>query len=207
MTPVEIQAMAKGVAEATGGNAQWIGYLVAAIAGGMLSYLGGYLAEKGKNRATKDDIKAITDSIEGVKAEYTRQMEQLRAVHQLRFVAAEKRLQAHQEAFTQWSEIMQLITAQRREDALTRLEDFKTWHSRSNVYLAPNSRAQYDRFVGGVSFFLQAILNPRPQDAVAVFAAWTEMQNVGSVFLVDVDLPALSQRELEAYRPPIEAPR
>lgn len=203
MTPDEIQAMARGLAEASGGNAQWIGYLVAAIAGGALSYFGGYLAERGKNRATKDDIKEITDSIEGVKAEYTRQMEQLRAVHQLRFVAAERRLQTHQEAFTQWSEIMQLITAQRREQALARLNEFKTWHSRSIVYLGPNSRTQYEIFVTGATYFLQAVLNPAAQDAAAVLVTWTQMKNVGSAFLTDVDLPALSQRELEAYRAPI----
>lgn len=203
MTPDEIQAMARGLAEASGGNAQWIGYLVAAIAGGALSYFGGYLAERGKNRATKDDIKEITDSIEGVKAEYTRQMEQLRALHQLRFVAAEKRIQAHQEAFTQWSDIMQLLTLTGRDQAAQRLDEFKTWHTKNIVYLSPNSRAQYESFVVNVTFFLQALRNPAQQDGYRVLVVWTQMQNVGNAFLVDVDLPALSQQQLEAYRTPI----
>ena len=58
MSPEEIQAMAKGLAE---GQAVW--YLGSAVIGGAITGLTAYLAEKGKNRATKEDIAGITHEI------------------------------------------------------------------------------------------------------------------------------------------------
>jgi hypothetical protein len=52
-----------------------------------------YLTEKGKNLATKEDIKEITHMVEGVKSE-------LQARHTLRFAALDKRLDVYQEAYT-----------------------------------------------------------------------------------------------------------
>ncbi len=55
-------------------------------------YLAPYSAEKGKNLATKQDIAEITDQIEGVKGEYARELEGVRAainsklgIHQFRY--------------------------------------------------------------------------------------------------------------------------
>ncbi|MFZ0962921.1 MAG: hypothetical protein WAO35_18805 [Terriglobia bacterium] len=47
------------------------------IIGGLLLrfYLRGYFKEKGKNLATKEDIKEITEKVEAVKAEYAKQRE------------------------------------------------------------------------------------------------------------------------------------
>ena len=42
-------------------------------------YLPGYIKEKGKNLATKEDIAGITDQIEQVKAEYSKQLELYRS--------------------------------------------------------------------------------------------------------------------------------
>ena len=42
-------------------------------------YLAPYSTEKGKNLATKQDIAEITGRIEGVKAEYDRELEGVRA--------------------------------------------------------------------------------------------------------------------------------
>ncbi|XSS65203.1 hypothetical protein ACP9OK_09570 [Pseudomonas sp. B11] len=39
------------------------------------TYLPGYIGEKSKNLATKEDIAGITDKIEQVKADYARQLE------------------------------------------------------------------------------------------------------------------------------------
>lgn len=38
-------------------------------------FLPGYLSEKGKNIATKEDISEITDKIESVKAQYSKEFE------------------------------------------------------------------------------------------------------------------------------------
>ena len=55
-------------------------------------YLPTYVTEKGKNLATKEDIAEITRQIEGAKAEYTHELEAVRAaigsrlgIHQFRY--------------------------------------------------------------------------------------------------------------------------
>lgn len=97
MTPEQIQAMAKGLVE---GQAIW--YVLSACIGGAIAGFGTYLAEKGKNRATKEDIAAITLEVKKVEDVFNRGLADLNAHHQLRMVASERRLQAHQEAFDCW---------------------------------------------------------------------------------------------------------
>ncbi|WP_277759182.1 hypothetical protein [Pseudomonas sp. A34-9] len=55
-------------------------YFLSFIVGGVFSlivrsFLPGYMAEKGKNLATKEDIEVITSKIESVKVEYSKQFE------------------------------------------------------------------------------------------------------------------------------------
>lgn len=58
MTPEEIQAMAKGLAE---GQALW--YLGSALIGGAVTGLTAYLAEVGKNQATKEAFKDVRERL------------------------------------------------------------------------------------------------------------------------------------------------
>ena len=53
----------------------------------LKSFLPSYLAEKGKNLATREDIAEITDKIEKVKSGYALILEELKAHHQLRLAA------------------------------------------------------------------------------------------------------------------------
>jgi hypothetical protein len=57
--------------------------IIILIAGGFFlkSYLPTYLAEKGKNLATKEDIKDITEKIEAVRSQYAKQQH----MHQMAF--------------------------------------------------------------------------------------------------------------------------
>lgn len=58
MSPEEIQAMAKGLAE---GQAVW--YLGSAVIGGAITGLTAYLAEKGKNQATKEAFAEVREQL------------------------------------------------------------------------------------------------------------------------------------------------
>lgn len=60
---------------------QWWSYLIFAIIAFFASYLGGYLRRKGENVATKKDIARITDEIESVKHEYSKEL----YIHQVRY--------------------------------------------------------------------------------------------------------------------------
>ena len=81
------------------------------------SFFPSYLSEKGKNLATKEDIAEITKQVEGAKEIYSTRLkelehqnalvlEQLKAQQQLRLAAVERRLAAHQEAFTLWRRLV-----------------------------------------------------------------------------------------------------
>src|SRR5437868_3479958 len=72
-----------------------------------------YVDKKAENLATKQDVGAITDAVEKVRREHAAVLENLsqenrmilenlRGRQQLRLVAAERRLQAHQEAYELW---------------------------------------------------------------------------------------------------------
>ena len=73
-------------------------------------YLPSYLSKKGENLATKEDIAEITREVERVKSEHTERLEgiaeHLRYRNQLRLAALDRRLQAHQEAYALWQNLM-----------------------------------------------------------------------------------------------------
>ena len=61
-----------------------LGAVVAAVVVTLLlrNYFSGYLAEKGKNVATKEDIESITREVERVRHEYSAVLEELRKMLQ-----------------------------------------------------------------------------------------------------------------------------
>lgn len=68
--------------------------------------LPGYLGEKGKNLATKEDIEHITDKIEAIKTQYAFLVEAAKVDNQLRVAALDARLQKAQQAFTLWRKLL-----------------------------------------------------------------------------------------------------
>lgn len=69
--------------------------LGAVISGGVIyyflkSYIPSYLAEKGKNLATKEDIESITNTVESVKTEYAKMLEEVKSNNQLKISAVER---------------------------------------------------------------------------------------------------------------------
>ena len=83
------------------------------VGGGLGGWFGSYFKKKGENRALKEDIKGLTEAVEGVKAqfeedaakrqrEHTIFLETFKSEQALRVLAGPERLKAHQEAFTWW---------------------------------------------------------------------------------------------------------
>src|SRR3989304_4707084 len=84
-----------------------------------------YASEKGKNLATKEDIGEITRIVERTRAESAHELEEIRhhyrslldsqgQRHQLRMAALERRLQAHQEAYTLWWNVLGAVHDEQR---------------------------------------------------------------------------------------------
>ena len=66
--------------------------LTSSILGAVGGFFLAYLNEKGKNFATKEDIKEITDKVEGVKAYYARQVELYK--HEISLMEKQRELSA-----------------------------------------------------------------------------------------------------------------
>jgi len=65
----------------------------------LKSFVPAYLSKKAENLATREDVARITEEIERVKAQYAVVIEELKARHQLRLAAVDRRLEAHQRAY------------------------------------------------------------------------------------------------------------
>jgi hypothetical protein len=103
-------------------------------------FLPGYLSEKGKNLATKEDISKITDDIEKVKSTYNQLLETLKAQHQLRLAAIDKRLQAHQEAFCLWRKINNALGTDLLPEIIKECDD---WWGNNSLYLEAEPRKAF----------------------------------------------------------------
>jgi hypothetical protein len=105
----------------------------------LKSYLSSYVEEKGKNLATKEDVGAITREVERVRHDYSALLEQMKARNQLRMAALDKRLQVHQEAFTNWRRVY-MSEPDQFEAEIKRCRD---WWNLNCIYLEPKVRDGY----------------------------------------------------------------
>ncbi|RYH42351.1 MAG: hypothetical protein EON54_17835, partial [Alcaligenaceae bacterium] len=112
-------------------------------------YLPGYLGEKGKNLATKEDVGEITKRVEEVKNQYGMLVEQFKAKNQMRMAALDKRLQAHQDAFVLWRKLMANAHSETVGQVVMECQTFWEQHC---LYLEPAARqALSDAYVHAAS--------------------------------------------------------
>lgn len=195
MSPEEIQAMAKGMVE---GQSVW--YVLSVIAGGVAAYFGAYKVEKGKNRATKEDVASITHEVEKVRDEFNRGLEDLKAHHQLRMVAAERRIQAHQEAFMQWQHLADALGQGKYPEAGAIENELRGWYRKNCMFLGGDGRDAVKSAFEFSNSFLAAIHHSDgvKMGEVLLFVAggWEAFVNLGNVLLMQVDLPAMRTSEM-----------
>lgn len=146
MSPEEIQAMAKGLAE---GQATW--YVLSAVLGGLMTGLGAHLAEKGKNRATKEDIGEITKAVEAAKIEFSRQLEDLKAHHQLRMVAAERRIEAHQTAYRLGSRLYENVFQNDPQVWRKTHQEALDFYERQALFMGKKTRSAFINTLNGAN--------------------------------------------------------
>jgi len=189
MTPAELHTLLLGLGEFG------LGAVVAAIVAILLlkHYAPSYLAEKGKNLATREDVAAITNEVERVRHQYGALVEELKARHQLRMAALDRRLQAHQEAFTLWRN---LISEPVESGAA--VIACQTWWEQNCLYLEPNVRQA----------FVEAYMNAHLRnDFIRVRAeahfitdAWAKVMAFPNILFASVQLPAMSELEVKAVQ-------
>jgi hypothetical protein len=180
-----------------------IGAAVASFIAWLLlkNYLPSYLSEKGKNLATKEDIALITREVEEVRHEYTTLVEELRARQQLRMAAVDRRLQAHQEAFTHWRSLFSNPL-----EAGSNVATCEAWWEKNCLYLEPSVRQA----------FVVAYSNAHMRDefvriraeAKLITEAWGKVMAFPDILFNAVQLPPLTEAEIKALQqePPARRP-
>ena len=173
-----------------------LGAIVAAVVVLLVikHYFPAYLAEKGKNLATKEDIASITREVERVRHEYGALLEELKARHQLRTASLDRRLQAHQEAFTQWRALVAGPT-----ESGNAVVACQAWWEKNCLYLEPKVRQAF------VEAYMNAHLRAEFVRARAeskfITEAWDKVMAFPNVLFESVQLPPLTPTESEALKP------
>lgn len=189
MSPDEIAFIYKHV------SAYGIGALIVAGIAYLIGRhaLGSYLSEKGKNLATREDIEQITRLVENVKAPYNELLEELRARHQLRLAAIDRRLQAHQEAFALWRE---LLGATHTPDVGTTVIKCQSWWEQNCLYLEPEVRQAFVQAYSAAHIHNSLTADRTNPDAVK--QNWNEIMQFPEVLFKAIQLPPLSELEKKA---------
>lgn len=153
----------------------------------LRSYLPSYLTKKAENLATREDIAGITREIESVKTQYAILIEDSKAKHQLRMAALDRRLQAHQEAFTLWRELLASTHTEEIGKIVIKCQD---WWVKNCLYLEPKVR---DAFVSAYyaahshNGYVRAGL-----DSKSLTENWELISRFSNVLFEAIQLPPLS---------------
>lgn len=167
------------------------GLIASVIAGALLKFfLPGYLGEKGKNLATKEDIEHITDKIESVKTQYALLVEAAKVDNQLRVAALDTRLQKAQQAFALWRK---LFKSTHSSQCATVVLECQSWWEENCLYLEPLAREAFSAAYTAASMH-QNLLEIR-SDAEAVKANFSKIKLAGEVIVKSVSLPGLTREE------------
>lgn len=130
-------------------------------------------------------------------ARYGRQtsslVEQFKARTGLQMACLDKRLQAHQESFALWNDVMHANDDKAFAEAHNKCSD---WWAKNCLYLEPNVSQAFVRAT------MNAVLHRKlivvQADAKAVTDAWAEFAKFPKVLFDAVKLPALTDPEFEA---------
>jgi hypothetical protein len=166
-------------------------------------YWVGYLQEKGKNRATAEDIGKLTRAVEDIKTENAARLaeishqnavliEQLKSQNQLRAAAIDRRLQAHQEAYELWRK---LIGAMHSDDYDKVVLECQTWWDQNCLYLEKEPRQEfYQAYMFAGSVRQRSLYGSgMSQDALNVaIENERKIYECGNVIVRAVELPALA---------------
>ncbi len=159
-------------------------------------YVGGYLGEKGKNLATKEDIEEITDKVEAIKNSYALVIEEFRKREQLRFAALDKRLEVHQEAFALWWNLLGSLHSERVIDNVIACQNF--WVD-NNLYLSAEAGHAFRAAFVAVGNHKDLVESGRGQGneaAEKVRRNFSAIKEAGNIIVKAVELPPLHDSDM-----------
>jgi hypothetical protein len=159
-----------------------------------------YSEEKGKNLATKEDVAEITRKVESVRAEYAERLQALihentlnreatQRRHQLSMAALDKRLEAHQEAYYLWRQMMVHAT---EENNSAFFESCQSWWEKHCLYLSEDAENAFMAALHMARIYKQA-------SGALEMKAWARITAAGTVIRKAAQLPALASE----FEPPL----
>lgn len=194
MTPDEIKSVVSDAIQQKQFFAWWhyALWLLLAAAG---AWFGTYFAEKGKNHATKEDIGRVTDEIEKVRATYAHHLEELRGKNQLRLAALDRRLQAHQEAYTLWLKLLR--NTHKHEQLWPIVTECQDWRDKNCLYLSSDARVGFKHAIICACDHKSHI---EARDVQIIKKNWADILSAGDAILKGAELPPLSLEEKEELK-------
>lgn len=154
-------------------------------------YLSSYLAQKGQNLATKEDIEEITRKIEDVKLTFALPLEEFKSRNQLKLVALERRLQVHQEAFTLWREVYGALHTEEIGKVILRCQD---WWEKKCLYLEPEVRNSFVAAYGAAN--TQRMLVQSLQNYETINANMKVVTDFPNILFKAMELPLLNSTDI-----------
>jgi hypothetical protein len=135
-----------------------------------------------------------------VKAPYNELLEELRARHQLRMAAIDRRLQVHQDSFVLWRELLDAVHSPNAGPSVVKCQ---TWWEANCLYLEPEVRKAFIQSYTAASLHPSLLANRA--DPADIKANWQEVMRFPEVLFSAVHLPPLSELErktIEKEPPP-----
>lgn len=188
MTPQEINLLAEAIIRKGVVGPTFLIVWVALTALG--AFFGSYLREKGKNTATKEDIKGVTQSIKEIEHQFDQRIEDLRGKHALRMAAADKRLAVHQGAH---SRIHKLVMNLHQDSIRDIFSECQNWWTENSLYLAPDAREAFLVACNSALNHRDFLKGGFTDDQIT--KNWNRITGAADVIAQGVELPPLGKRD------------
>jgi len=186
---------------------EYLALLGAVALGYLAGTLKSYMAEKGKNLATKEDIGEITRKIEEVRHEFADRIEARRMMHDLSTAALEKRLAVHQEAFTRCITLFGAATARDESEGNKAIHGHMQWWRENCLYLSPAASKAFEDACTA-AFTHSALRDGVQAKTVTVEELTKNWKRIGvalEAIANDVKLPGIGATAREAVAPKPDA--
>ncbi|MCZ2123677.1 MAG: hypothetical protein LC108_15580 [Anaerolineales bacterium] len=113
--------------------------------------------------------------------------------NQLRLAALDKRLEAHQQAYTHWRKLVSNAT---NKDTINKIVlEAQTWWEENCLYLDAKSRAAFYQSLSSASGH-HLILKSGPHDQVT--KSWNKIIKAGEIIVTGVSLPTIGEFEIKS---------
>lgn len=201
MEPEKLKAI---IEEAVKNTTQfkWWAYLIMLTIAGFGSYFGSYLRKKAESKALHEDLDKITNKVEGIRSLYAERMEnishqnkliidQSSRRHQLRLASLEKRLEAHQQAYTLWRKLVGVVHKEDQVNSV--IMECQDWWNKNCLYLEADAREAFiHAYLTAGDHHLLVKSHGRAED---VKSSWAIIMLPGKLIVKGVELPPIAEDE------------